>query len=245
MQSNMSKLEDKQNYKIWNIWICSLLKFKDELVVIEYISRLKKTESAKDQKNTTKAALTIMKKLWKTEILLSDQQTATTDIVKTDSAAISLPTDSEDDDDENEKSADFWCYHKYNKRTVFTIISSLINHILTKIQDIKSAKLIYDRLKKLYKTAINLEEFMLLEKLFNISYTSAENMHKFIDQMNDTIKSLEQLSIFIDSCIIKSLILTHLKFYFQEFQSWKHKTDLKMLSLDKLFSQMMREDKIQ
>ena len=86
---------------------------------------------------------------------------------------------------------------------------------------------------------------MLLEKLFNIFYISAENMHKFIDQMNDTIKSLEQLSIFIDSHIIKSLILMCLKFHFQEFQSQKHETDLKILSLDELFSQMMREDEIQ
>src|SRR5204862_5624640 len=107
----------------------------------------------------------------------------------------------------------------YNKRAVFMIISSLLDHILTKIQDIKSVKLIYDRLKKLYRTAINFKKFMFLEKLFNIFYMSAENMHKFIDQMNDTIKSLEQLSIFIDSCIIKSLILTHLKFHFQKFQS--------------------------
>ena len=62
------------------------------------------------------------------------------------------------------------------------IISSLTDHVLTKIQDIKSAKLIYDKFKKL---------FMLLEKLFNIFYMSAENMHKFINQMNDTIKFLE------------------------------------------------------
>ena len=56
-----------------------------------------------------KAALVIAEKLQKTEILLSDQQTASTGIVKTDSAAISLSTDSEDDDndDENVKSADF------------------------------------------------------------------------------------------------------------------------------------------
>ena len=94
-----------------------------------------------------------------------------------------------------------------------------MNHVLTKIQDIKSAKLIYDRFKKLYRTAINLKKFMFLEKLFNVFYVSAENMHKFIDQMNDTIKSLEQLSIFIDSHIIKSLILTHLRFHFQKFQS--------------------------
>ena len=36
-----------------------------------------------------------------------------------------------------------------------------------------------------------------------------------------------------------------LKFHFQKFQSQKHETDLKMLSLNKLFSQMMREDEIQ
>ena len=71
------------------------------------------------------------------------------------------------------------------------IISSLANHILTKIQDIKSAKLIYDRFKKLYEMTTDLEKFMLLEKLFNVFYVSAENMHKFIDQMNDTIKFLE------------------------------------------------------
>ena len=133
MQSNMSKLEDKQNYKIWNIWICSLLKFKDELAIIEYISRLKKTENIKDQKNMMKAALAIAEKLWKTEILSSDQQTATTGIVKIDPAAISLSTDSENDNDKDEKSADFWCYHKHNKKTIFTIISSLVNHVLTKI----------------------------------------------------------------------------------------------------------------
>ena len=83
------------------------MKFKDELAVIEYIPRFKKTESNKDQKNTTKAALTIAEKLQKTEILSSNQQTATTDIVKTDSAAISLSTDSENDDDKDKKSADF------------------------------------------------------------------------------------------------------------------------------------------
>ena len=71
------------------------------------------------------------------------------------------------------------------------IISSLTDHVLTKIQDIKSAKLIYDRFKKLYRMTTDLEEFMLLKKLFNVFYMSAENMHKFIDQMNDIIKSLE------------------------------------------------------
>ena len=71
------------------------------------------------------------------------------------------------------------------------IILNLLDHILTKIQDIKSAKLIYDRLKKLYEMTTDFKEFMLLEKLFNIFYMSAENMHKFIDQINDTIKSLK------------------------------------------------------
>ena len=120
-----------------------------------------------------------------------------------------------------------------------------MNHVLTKIQDIKSAKLIYDRFKKLYKMTTDFEEFMLLKKLFNIFYTSAENMHKFINQINDTIKSLEQLNIFINSCIIKSLILICLRFHFQEFQSQKYETDLKTLFFDKLFSQMMRENEIQ
>ena len=71
------------------------------------------------------------------------------------------------------------------------IISSLTDHILTKIQDIKSVKLIYDRLKKLYEMTTDLEEFMLLKKLFNVFYTSAENMYKFIDQMNNIIKFLD------------------------------------------------------
>ena len=56
----------------------------------------------------TKTTFILVKKLQKTEILLSDQQTAITDIVKTDSAAISLSTDSDDDDDDKDKkSADF------------------------------------------------------------------------------------------------------------------------------------------
>src|SRR5216117_2458159 len=93
VQSNVPKLEDKQNYKIWNIRICSLLEFKDELAAIEYIPRLKKTESTKDQKDTMKAALATAEELRKTEIKSSDQQTATTGIVKTDPAAIPLPTD--------------------------------------------------------------------------------------------------------------------------------------------------------
>ena len=54
-----------------------------------------------------KAVFAIAEKLQKIEILLSDQQTATTDIVKIDSAVISLSTDSENDDDEDKKSADF------------------------------------------------------------------------------------------------------------------------------------------
>ena len=108
VQSTVLKLEGKQNYKIWNIRICSLLESKDKLAAIEYIPRLKKAGSTKDQKDMTKAALAIVEELWKTGILLPDQQTATTGIVKIDSAAISLSTDSEDDDndDEDEKSAD-------------------------------------------------------------------------------------------------------------------------------------------
>ena len=71
------------------------------------------------------------------------------------------------------------------------IISSFMNHVLTKIQDIKSAKLIYNKFKKLYEMTTDFKKFMLLKKLFNIFYMSAENIYKFIDQMNDTIKSFE------------------------------------------------------
>ena len=67
-----------------------------------------------------------------------------------------------------------------------------------KIQDIESAKLMYDQLTKLYEMMTKLEEFIFMEKLFNISYVSAENMHKYISQMNDTIKALECLGIAID-----------------------------------------------
>ena len=89
--------------------------------------------------------------------------------------------DDDDDDDDNDdndedKTDNPWRYHKNNKGAVFTITAHVQDHILTKIQGIKSAKLIWIKLQKLYGTTTDLEEFMLLDKLFSISYESATSM---------------------------------------------------------------------
>jgi len=60
----------------------------------------------------------------------------------------------------------------------------------------------YDRLIKLYKTTTELEKFILMKKLFNIFYVFTGNMHKYINQMNNIIKTLECLNIMIDSRIL-------------------------------------------
>src|SRR5436190_9809395 len=103
VQSTVLKLEGKQNYKIWNIRICSLLESKDKLAAIEYIPRLKKAESIKDQKDMTKAALAIVEKLREAGITLLDQQIAATSITKIDSTAIPLPTNADADNDDNDE----------------------------------------------------------------------------------------------------------------------------------------------
>src|SRR5215471_3163383 len=110
-----------------------------------------------------------------------------------------------------------------------------MNHVLTKVQDIESAKLMYNRLEKL----------ILLNKLFNISYASAGNMHKYVGQLNDHIKALDQLGICIDPTIAKALVINCLGSHFTKFQARKRDTDLERLTLDELFSQMMREDEAQ
>ena len=85
----------------------------------------------------------------------------------------------------------------------------------------------------------------------NIFFRWSYNFFDFSDtEVLDTIltdnKSDIKIVILRDvDLIIKSLILMCLKSHFQEFQSWKYKTDFKMLSFDELFSQMMREDEIQ
>ena len=72
----------------------------------------------------------------------------------------------------------------------------------------------YDRLIKLYKTTTELKKFILMEKLFNISYASTGNMHKYINQMDNTIKILERLDIAIDPRILRPLIINWLGAHF-------------------------------
>src|SRR5438046_1389554 len=125
------------------------------------------------------------------------------------------------------------------------LTSHLADHIITKVQGIESAKLMYDWLIKLYRTTTELEEFILMKKLFNISYASAGNMHKYISQMDDMIKALERLDIAIDLQILRSLIINQLGAHFQEFQAQKQDFNLSKVSLEKLFSQMLRENEVQ
>src|SRR5947207_2124946 len=103
----------------------------------------------------------------------------------------------------------------------------------------------YDRLQKLYRTITALQKFILLNKLFNISYTSAGNMHKYIGQLNDHLKVLDRLGISIDPTIAKALAVNHLGSHFPEFQARKRDTDLDKLTLDELFAQMLQEDEVQ
>ena len=90
-----------------------------------------------------------------------------------------------------------------------------------------------------------LEEFIFMKKLFNTSYVSAENMHKYISQMNDMIKTLECLDIAIDPQILRSLIINQLRAHFSEFQAQKQNFNFSKVSLEKLFSQMLRENEVQ
>ena len=82
-----------------------------------------------------------------------------------------------------------------------------------KIQNIKSAKFIYNRFQKLYKIITAFQKFILLNKLFNIFYVSAENMHKYVSQLNNNLKFLDHLNIIIDSTITKTLVINYLNKY--------------------------------
>src|SRR5436305_2610762 len=97
----------------------------------------------------------------------------------------------------------------------------------------------YNQLQKLYRTTMTLQKFILLNKLFNISYASASNMHKYVDQLNDHLKTLDHLDIFIDSTIVKALAVNYLSSHFLEFQRQKQNTDLDKLTIDELFTQML------
>ena len=102
---------------------------------------------------------------------------------------------------------------------IFTLISHLVDYILMKVQDIQFTKLMYDQFQKFYEIIMTLQKFILLNKLFNIFYVSADNMYKYVDQLNDHFKILDCLNIFIDSTIVKALVVNHLSNYFFKFQT--------------------------
>ena len=84
-----------------------------------------------------------------------------------------------------------------------------------------------------------------MKKLFNIFYASIGNMHKYISQINDTIKAFKRLGIAIDPRILRPLIINQLRAYFTDFQARKRDSNLSKVSIDELFSQMLRENEVQ
>src|SRR5436305_13875551 len=97
----------------------------------------------------------------------------------------------------------------------------------------------YNQLQKLYRTTMTLQKFILLDKLFNISYASAGNMHKYVGQLDDHLKALDRLGISINPTIVKALAVNHLGSHFPKFQARKQNTDLDKLTLNELFAQML------
>ena len=85
---------------------------------------------------------------------------------------------------------------------------------------------------------------MLLDKLFSISYESAGNAHKFVSQLDDTIKALDRLGTVIDPKIAKSLLLNRLGSHFTEFQARKREAGLKSLTFEDLITQLLEEDEV-
>ena len=213
VQSNVPKLEGKQNYCTWNLQILPLLKSRGELAAVKYTPHLKTSKSEKDKQDTTAAMLAEAEHLWKAGIVSLDQQQSDSFGI-TKATEVPLTLDLIIEDNKDEKSTDLWQYHKNNDATVFMLMSHLADHVLTKVQGIESAKLMYDKLMKLYRTTTELKEFILMEKLFSISYASARNMHKYISQMDDMIKALEHLGIAIDLRITRLLVINWLGAYF-------------------------------
>ncbi|KAN0085047.1 hypothetical protein V8E54_001514 [Elaphomyces granulatus] len=213
------KLEGKKNYKTWELRIRTLLDSKDEWAAA----------NERDKKDTTKAGLELAEQLRKRKITSPEQATTALiqEINETQSPIEKDEDDDDDDDDDDnddndeDKTDNPWRYHKNNKGAVFTITAHVQDHILTKIQGIKSAKLIWIKLQKLYGTTTDLEEFMLLDKLFSISYESA------------TI---------IDPKIAKSLLLDRLGSFFTEFQARKREAGLKSFTFEDLMTQLLEED---
>jgi hypothetical protein len=245
VQSNVPKLEGKKNFRTWDLRIRPLLASRKELAAIGYVPKLKSSTSKKDLADTTIEALAEAERLRKAGITSPDQHVESSGIRAEGTPLLSEPEDPTAEDDEDDKSNDPWRYHKNNDEAVFTLTSHLADHILTKVQGIQSAKLMYDRLQKLYGTTTALQKFILLDKLFNISYASAGNMHKYVGQLDDNLKALDRLGISIDPTIAKALAINRLGSHFPEFQARKRDTDLDKLTLDELFAQMLQEDEVQ
>ena len=204
VQSNVFKLEGKKNFWTWNLWIRPLLVSWKKLAAIGYIPKLKSSTSKKDLADTTIEALAEAERLRKAGITSPDQHVESSGIRAEEVPLLPEPGEPAEDDEED-KSDDSWHYHKNNDEAVFTLTSHLTDHILTKVQGIRSAKLMYDRLQKLYGTTTALQKFILLDKLFNISYASAGNMHKYVGQLDDHLKALDRLGISIDPTIAKAV----------------------------------------
>lgn len=164
VQSSVPKLEGKKNYKTWELRIRPLLDSKDEWTAVDYSPRLKSAASERDRKDTTEAGLQLAEQLRQRKIT-SPEQGTTALIQEINEAQGSIEKTESLDEDDEDKTDNPWRYHKNNKGAVFTITSHVQDHILTKIQGIKSAKLIWAKLQKLYGTTTDLEEFLLLDKL--------------------------------------------------------------------------------
>jgi hypothetical protein len=146
VQSSVPKLEGKKNYKTWELRIRPLLNSKDESSAIEFSPRLRSVASERDRKDMTKIGLELAEQLRQKGISSPEQATAALiQEIKEEHSSAEKGDPLEEEDDED-KTDDPWRFHKNNKGAVFTITAHVQDHILTKIQGIKSAKLIWDKL---------------------------------------------------------------------------------------------------
>ena len=145
IQSNVPKLKEKKNFWMWDLWIRSLLASQKKLAAIEYVLKLKSFINKKDLADTTAETLAETECLRKAGIMSPDQHVKSSDIRAEEVSLSPEPGISTVvRDDEVNKSDDSWCYHKNNNEVIFTLIFHLADHILMKIQDIQSVKLMYD-----------------------------------------------------------------------------------------------------
>src|SRR5205085_9763535 len=89
-------------------------------------------------------------------------QAQSSNVIARAAEAVPLPKDL-DDDSEDEKSTSPWRYHNNNDGAIFTITSHLADHILTKVQGLEPAKLMYNMLEVEPKWGSNLENLGAVE----------------------------------------------------------------------------------